>query len=131
MHYNVHCRLCVGVLWRFPHWMAVSSPCPSQKSSGRYLSLSLHSYLTSLHLSLSTSLSPSLSPFYPEFPPSFPSPLLSPTPCSPGFTKRVVGEGMPMSGESSRRGDLLVQYRVAFPSSLSPHQQTLITQALQ
>jgi DnaJ family protein B protein 13 len=50
---------------------------------------------------------------------------------SPGTTKRVVGEGMPVSGEPLQKGDLLIQFRVTFPPSLSPQQQSLITQALQ
>ncbi|CAI8044704.1 DnaJ homolog subfamily B member 13 [Geodia barretti] len=50
---------------------------------------------------------------------------------SPGNTKCVVCEGMPVSDEPSQRGDLLIQFRIAFPPSLSPHQQSLIRQALQ
>lgn len=50
---------------------------------------------------------------------------------SPGYTKCVVGEGMPVSCDPLQRGDLLIQFGVAFPPSLSPHQQTLIKQALQ
>lgn len=49
---------------------------------------------------------------------------------SPGHRKKVVGEGMPVVGETNQRGDLLIEFKIAFPQSLTPHQKALIKQAL-
>ena len=49
---------------------------------------------------------------------------------SPGYTKRIIGEGMPVSGDASQFGDLLVQFKVTFPATLTPQQKALITQSL-
>ena len=52
---------------------------------------------------------------------------------SPGYCKRVVGEGMPLAIEPpspATRGDLLVQFKVDFPQTLSPERKALLKQAL-
>ena len=50
---------------------------------------------------------------------------------SPGHVHRVKAEGMPISKTNGReRGDLLIQFQVRFPSSLTPRQQNMIRQCL-
>lgn len=49
---------------------------------------------------------------------------------SPGYRKRVVGEGMPLVNDPSMRGDLVVEFRIQFPQTLSPQQKSLARQAL-
>jgi DnaJ family protein B protein 4 len=41
----------------------------------------------------------------------------------PGTAKRVVGYGMPVSGEENQFGDLVVEFDVTFPDYLSPEQR--------
>jgi len=70
----------------------------------------------------------------PPYPPYW-QPLSSQTvacfvPYSPGYQKRVVGEGMPQVADPSQMGDLVVQFRVQFPQTLNPQQKSLIRQAL-
>lgn len=49
---------------------------------------------------------------------------------NPTYTKRVKGEGMPIAGTSGF-GDLILEFNVVYPRSLSEEQKTLIIQALQ
>jgi len=50
---------------------------------------------------------------------------------SPGYVHRVKGEGMPISKTSGRdKGDLLIQFQVRFPSTLTSQQQSMIRQYL-
>jgi len=50
---------------------------------------------------------------------------------SPGYVHRVKGEGMPISKSNGReKGDLLIQFQVRFPSSLSLQQQNMVRQYL-
>jgi len=51
-------------------------------------------------------------------------------PYSPGYQKRVVGEGMPQVADPSQMGDLVVEFRVQFPQTMNPQQKSLIRQAL-
>lgn len=44
----------------------------------------------------------------------------------PGQYHQIVGEGMPISGDEHKRGDLWVQYTVAFPDQLSQEQKDAI-----
>ncbi|XP_064405470.1 dnaJ homolog subfamily B member 1-like [Halichondria panicea] len=48
---------------------------------------------------------------------------------SPGYRKTVVGEGMPLVGETGS-GDLIVEFNIVFPHSLNQSQKSLIKQAL-
>jgi len=49
---------------------------------------------------------------------------------SPGYTKRVKGEGMPMSKCDTQRGDLIIAFNIEFPTSLSQDKKELLQQAL-
>jgi len=48
----------------------------------------------------------------------------------PGYTKRVPGEGMPISTDPSKKGDLVIEFDIEFPNSLSPARKELIQRAL-
>ena len=37
----------------------------------------------------------------------------------PGFTKRFAGEGLPYPKDPSRRGDLIVEFDIIFPETMS------------
>lgn len=44
----------------------------------------------------------------------------------PGSSKRIVGQGLPISREPGQRGDLLVDFEVVFPDTLpAPVKQEL------
>lgn len=45
----------------------------------------------------------------------------------PGQESRVIGEGMPNS-KTGRKGDLIITYKVKFPTTLTPAQKNLIRQ---
>ena len=49
---------------------------------------------------------------------------------SPGHEKRVVGEGMPLVEDPTKRGDLIVKFQLKFPSALDGRQKQLLKQAL-
>ena len=50
----------------------------------------------------------------------------------PGYQKRVVGEGMPISkSKDGEKGDLVISFDIVFPTKLEVHQKALIKQALQ
>lgn len=44
----------------------------------------------------------------------------------PGQYHQITGEGMPISGDEHKRGDLWVQYTVAFPDHLTAEQKDAI-----
>ena len=56
------------------------------------------------------------------------TPSLAPPRCSPGFTKTMVGAGLPdgMGG----CGDLILHFDIKFPTSLRPEQKMLLSTAL-
>jgi DnaJ-class molecular chaperone len=43
----------------------------------------------------------------------------------PGFIHKIPGEGMPYSDYSGNIGDLIVTYKVTFPTTLTDEQKTL------
>jgi len=49
---------------------------------------------------------------------------------SPSYRKEVPGEGMPISGQPDKRGDLIIEFDINFPSKLVPFQKELIRRAL-
>eukprot|EP00051_Salpingoeca_urceolata_P013252 m.165852 g.165852 ORF g.165852 m.165852 type:complete len:313 (-) comp17743_c1_seq6:120-1058(-) len=49
---------------------------------------------------------------------------------TPGYEKRVPGEGMPITKSPGKRGDLRLKFDITFPTSLSEHQKALIRKAL-
>ena len=49
---------------------------------------------------------------------------------SPGHEKRIVGEGMPLVEDPTKRGDLVVKFQLKFPSTLDKRQKLLLKQAL-
>lgn len=48
----------------------------------------------------------------------------------PGQEKRITGEGMPISKQPGKRGDLIVEYDVKFPRNLSQSQRDQVKTAL-
>ncbi|XP_029107125.1 dnaJ homolog subfamily B member 13 [Scleropages formosus] len=48
----------------------------------------------------------------------------------PKYTKVVPGEGMPVSGDPSQRGNLIIQFEIHFPEKLSAESKRLLRQAL-
>jgi len=49
---------------------------------------------------------------------------------SPGYERRVEGEGMPVTKEPGTKGDLIIRFNVAFPTSLSDEKKRLIREGL-
>lgn len=49
---------------------------------------------------------------------------------TPEYSKRVPGEGMPKSKDPNTRGDLIIAFKIDFPSHLTPLQKQLLNQAL-
>jgi len=49
---------------------------------------------------------------------------------SPGYTKVVRGEGMPLQKSPDSKGDLIINFDIQFPRSLSDQQKTQIRNAL-
>eukprot|EP01090_Pellita_catalonica_P006560 TRINITY_DN1681_c0_g2_i1.p1 TRINITY_DN1681_c0_g2~~TRINITY_DN1681_c0_g2_i1.p1 ORF type:complete len:346 (-),score=73.08 TRINITY_DN1681_c0_g2_i1:6-1022(-) len=47
----------------------------------------------------------------------------------PGYRKHLSGYGMPDQKHPTRRGDLIIEFDVTFPSSLTPQQKTKIREA--
>ena len=52
------------------------------------------------------------------------------SPVSPGSSRVVVGEGMPISKQPGTKGDLKIQFEVQFPRKLSEQQKAAIRAAL-
>lgn len=48
----------------------------------------------------------------------------------PGYTKVVPGEGMPVSADPTKKGDLVIEFDIEFPTSLTPDRKDLIKKAL-
>ncbi|XP_074656126.1 dnaJ homolog subfamily B member 13-like [Tubulanus polymorphus] len=48
----------------------------------------------------------------------------------PGYAKVVPGEGMPLSNDPSKKGDLLIRFDAQYPAHLSPDDKQLIKRAL-
>ena len=48
----------------------------------------------------------------------------------PGYVHRVPGEGMPLTRDPSRRGDLVLRFDIVFPTSLSDASKGLVQKAL-
>ena len=49
---------------------------------------------------------------------------------TPATKKVVPGEGMPLSKNPSQRGDLVIQFKIQFPTYLAEGQKRLIKEAL-
>ena len=49
---------------------------------------------------------------------------------SPGYTKEVAGEGMPVSGEPGKKGNLIIEFDIQFPQVMTPEKKQLIRKAL-
>ncbi|EDV25013.1 DnaJ-like protein subfamily B member 13 [Trichoplax sp. H2] len=48
----------------------------------------------------------------------------------PGFTKTVPGEGMPISNESNKKGNLIIAFDIIFPKHLTPEKKSMARKAL-
>lgn len=48
----------------------------------------------------------------------------------PGYTKRVPGEGMPITQGQEDKGDLVIEFDIEFPQTLTPEKKDLIRKAL-
>ncbi|KAK3603559.1 hypothetical protein CHS0354_027982 [Potamilus streckersoni] len=48
----------------------------------------------------------------------------------PGYTKTVPGEGMPISTDPSQKGDLIIEFNIEFPTTLTPEKKDMIKKAL-
>jgi len=48
----------------------------------------------------------------------------------PGFVQRVVGEGMPLAKDPTKRGDLLIEFEISFPKVLTPAQKQALAKIL-
>lgn len=57
-------------------------------------------------------------------------PLRIDTVVKPKMTRTIAGQGLPMHKTPNRRGDLIVEFDVRFPESLSPAAKELIKNAL-
>jgi len=49
----------------------------------------------------------------------------------PGYKKVVPCEGMPLSTEPTQKGDLIIEFDIEFPNSLTPDKKDLVNRALQ
>ncbi|KAJ1909622.1 Molecular chaperone (DnaJ super) [Tieghemiomyces parasiticus] len=48
----------------------------------------------------------------------------------PGQTRRILGEGMPIKNTPDRKGDLIVEFRVNFPATLTADQKAAVKASL-
>lgn len=48
----------------------------------------------------------------------------------PGYRKLVPNEGMPISTDPTQKGDLIIEFDIEFPSSLTPEKKDLVKAAL-
>jgi len=48
----------------------------------------------------------------------------------PGYTKTVPGEGMALSHNTKQKGDLVIEFDIDFPATLTPEKKDLIQRAL-
>ncbi|XP_033113332.1 dnaJ homolog subfamily B member 13-like [Anneissia japonica] len=49
---------------------------------------------------------------------------------SPGYQKIVPGEGMPISTEQNKKGNLIIRFEIEFPKQLTPEKKHLLKEAL-
>jgi len=49
---------------------------------------------------------------------------------SPGYTKTVAGEGMPIEGTPGAKGDLVLRFRTKFPETLTPQAKAALKKLL-
>jgi DnaJ family protein B protein 13 len=49
---------------------------------------------------------------------------------APGYKKVVPGEGMPINHTTDERGDLIIEFDIAFPRTLKPDKKALVRKAL-
>lgn len=50
--------------------------------------------------------------------------------CRPGYTKAVPAEGMPLTQVLDKKGDLIIEFDIEFPQSLTPDRKELLRRAL-
>merc|ERR1711894_500359 len=48
----------------------------------------------------------------------------------PGYLKIVPGEGMPLTKDASKKGDLVIEFDIEFPTTLSPERKEWVGRAL-
>ena len=48
----------------------------------------------------------------------------------PGYVKIVPGEGMPITDQPGKKGDLIIEFDIVFPQSLTPDRKELVKEAL-
>lgn len=48
----------------------------------------------------------------------------------PGYKKLVPNEGMPISSDPTQKGDLIIEFDIEFPNTLTPEKKDLVKQAL-
>ena len=48
----------------------------------------------------------------------------------PGYKKMVPGEGMPITKDPEQHGDLIIEFEIEFPNSLTPDRKELLRKAL-
>lgn len=48
----------------------------------------------------------------------------------PGYKKIVRDEGMPLSSDPQQKGDLIIEFDIAFPRTLTPEKKNLLRTAL-
>jgi len=56
--------------------------------------------------------------------------LFQPSIFRPGYQKIVPGEGMPISKDPNKKGDLIIQFNIEFPNQLNPEQKRMLKEAL-
>jgi len=49
---------------------------------------------------------------------------------SPGYTQSVVGEGLPNPKDPKKSGDLILEFKIIFPTTLSDHQKATLAKVL-
>jgi DnaJ-class molecular chaperone len=49
---------------------------------------------------------------------------------SPGYTKTVPDEGMPYANDPTKLGDLVIEFNIVFPRTLSQDKKAMLRKAL-
>lgn len=49
----------------------------------------------------------------------------------PAYEKRVPGEGMPVKADGATKGDMIIRFKIQYPTSISEEKKILIRQALE
>lgn len=57
-------------------------------------------------------------------------PVPLPSPMQPHYKKTLVGEGMPISKEPGKKGNMVVEVEVVFPKHLSAQQKATLREVL-